>query len=296
LHVLQAIVLGIIQGLTEFLPVSSSAHLDILPRLFGWGDAGTAFTAVIQLGTLGAVLIYFGKDILATLSAILRSFGKKPAAPGDLKLSDVPKPSDVPEVRLFWAVIAGTVPLVLIALALKKYIQGPLREPIPVATMLILMGLALYAVEQGTKKLLRRPLTEITIADGIWVGLMQAFSAIPGSSRSGCTLIGAFARGLNREAALRFSFLLSLPAVLLSGIYSLKDVIKPEAPKPGDPIPTLVFSHTETAIAAVVAFIVGYASIAWMLKYLGKHSTLVFVIYRVLAGIGILIAHSLGKI
>jgi undecaprenyl-diphosphatase len=286
LELFQAIVLGIIQGLTEFLPVSSSAHLDLIPRMLGWGDAGVAFTAVIQLGTLLAVFVYFRKRIAQTIGGIFRALKHGPPPPGGDRRSPW-------EVQLLLAVIVGTIPLALVALALKKYIETTLREPTPVALMLILMGLALLLVEKGTEKMRERPLTDITWKDGLLVGAMQALAAVPGSSRSGSTLIGAFLCKLNREAALEFSFLLSLPAVLLSGLFELKDVIKPkEAPVPG----TLHFSTTETLVATGVAFVVGYASIAWMLKYLGKHSTLVFVIWRVLLGVLVLVMHGMHKI
>ncbi|MCX6367677.1 MAG: undecaprenyl-diphosphatase UppP [Armatimonadetes bacterium] len=286
MELLKAIVLGIIQGLTEFLPVSSSAHLDLIPRMLGWGDAGVAFTAVIQLGTLLAVFVYFRKRIWQTLTGIWKALQKAPPAPGEDRESQW-------EVQLLLAVIIGTIPLALVALALKKYIETTLREPTPVAIMLILMGLALYLVEKGTEKLRNRPLTDITWKDGVLVGAMQAFAAVPGSSRSGSTLIGAFLSKLDREAALEFSFLLSLPAVLLSGLFEIKDLLKPqEVALPG----TLHFSPVNTLVATVVAFVVGYASIAWMLKYLAKHSTLVFVIWRVVLGAVVLAMHGMGKI
>lgn len=286
MELFKAIVLGLIQGLTEFLPVSSSAHLDLIPRMLGWGDAGVAFTAVIQLGTLLAVFVYFRKRIGQTLAGIFRALKQSPPAPGEDRTTAW-------EVQLLLAVCIGTVPLALVALALKPYIETTLREPVPVALMLILMGLALWLVERGTEKQRERPLTEITWKDGLAVGLMQAFAAIPGSSRSGSTMIGAFLRKLDREAALEFSFLLSLPAVLLSGLFELKDLLKPkEIPVPG----TLHFTTTETVIATLVAFVVGYASIAWMLKYLAKHSTAFFVIWRVVLGVVVLVMHSLGKL
>ena len=259
--------------------------------MLGWGDAGVAFTAVIQLGTLLAVFVYFRKRIWQTLTGIFRALQKAPPAPGEEKTSSW-------EVQLLLAVIVGTIPLALVALALKKYIESTLREPTPVAIMLILMGLALWLVERGTEKMRHRPLTDITWKDGVLVGLMQAFAAVPGSSRSGCTLMGAFLSKLDRDAALEFSFLLSLPAVLLSGLFELKDVIKPkpvEAPLPGA-LPVLHFTTTETLVATIVAFVVGYASITWMLKYLAKHTTLFFVIWRVVLGVVVLAMHGMGKI
>ena len=285
---IKAIFLGIIQGLTEFLPVSSSAHLDLIPRMLGWGDAGVAFTAVIQLGTLLAVFVYFRKRIGQTLAGIWRALKQAPPPPGEPRTTSW-------EVQLLLAVCVGTIPLALLALALKKYIETTLREPVPVASMLILMGLALWLVEKGTEKLRERPLTDITWRDGLAVGLMQALAAIPGVSRSGSTLIGAFVRKFDRDAALEFSFLLSLPAVLLSGLFELKEVINPKPTKVALPN-TIHFSATETLVATVVAFVVGYASIAWMLKYLAKHSTLFFVIWRVALGVVVLTMHGMGKL
>ncbi len=266
MHLFQAIVLGIVQGLTEFLPVSSSAHLLIVPRLLGWNDPGVAFTAISQLGTLAAVLVYFRKDIVQTLSGMLR--GRK----------------DTPEMRLGLAVLVGTLPILVLALAFKSFIKGEARNLNLVAATQIVMALTLFAAERATKK--TRPLEQVGMRDGVIVGLLQCLALIPGASRSGSTLIGAFLTGLTREAALRFSFLLSIPAVLISGLYELKDVLKPEPAVPGAPV-EIAWTGLDIGIATVVAGIVGYGCIAWLLRYLARHSTVVFVIYRILLGLAL---------
>lgn len=275
MHLLQAIVLGVVQGLTEFLPISSSAHLDIVPSLLGWAKPGAAFTAVIQLGTLLAVLIYFARDIVATLTGAW-------------------KDRNGPEARLFLAVIVGTLPIAVIGLALKKVIEGPRVHNLWVnAAMLIVMAIALFVAEKVTRK--TRPLGEVTLKDGLIVGFAQALALIPGASRSGSTLTGAFLTGLEKAAAVRFSFLLSLPAVLLSGLVEFKDVLKPKALEPGEAAP-MDWSKPDIAIATIVSGIVGYACIAWLLKYLAKHPATVFVVYRIALGLLLIGLLATGKL
>lgn len=267
MDILKAVVLGIVQGLTEFLPISSSAHLEIVPRLLGWGDAGPAFTAVIQLGTVAAVIVYFWKDLLVLASALLTSLKKG----GDKNGTDV---------RIAWAVVYGTIPVVVLALLFKKFIENEFRNLYVVATMFIVMGTLLLIAETVAKH--KRTMKSITPRDGWIVGFWQALALVPGASRSGSTLTGALLTGLDREAAARFSFLLSVPAVLISGLYELKDIIKPKTEVVSTV--TLHMSTVDTAIAAVVAGLVGYACIAWLLKFLRTNSTLPFVIYRYVVG------------
>lgn len=264
MHWIQAIVLGAVQGLTEFLPISSSAHLDIVPVLLGWPKPGAAFTAVIQLGTLLAVLVYFAKDIFATLGGAWLAWrrGERQA----------------PAVRLLVAVVAGTIPIGVCGLVFKKWIEGPLHNLWINAAMLVVMAVALAAAEKWAKP--SRPLEQVSLRDGLVVGLAQALALIPGASRSGSTLTGAFLTGLDRAAAVRFSFLLSLPAVLLSGLLELR-----ELGKPVEPGQSVAWAPGEIALATVVAGVVGYACIAWLLKYLARRSTLVFVVYRLMLGI-----------
>lgn len=271
MDLVKSVTLGIVQGLTEWLPISSTAHLKVVPNLLGWPDPGAAATAVIQLGTLVAVVVYFAKDLWGMTKGTLRAL-----MPGGDR--------STPEARLGLAVIVGTIPVCVAGLLLKDLITGPFRSNYVIATTLIVMGLILFAADTLVGSKARREVGDIQIRDGIVVGLAQMLALVPGVSRSGATLTGAFLTGLNREAAARFSFLLSVPAVLLSGLYELKEFIKPEPLPPGAP-PTMVWTTPDLLIATVVSGIVGYASIAFLLRYLRRHSTLVFVIYRVLLGL-----------
>lgn len=274
MHLLQAIVLGIVQGLTEFLPISSSAHLDIVPALLGWPKPGVAFVAVIQLGTMLSVLVYFSRDIRATLVGIGRAL-----RPGGDPRS--------PEARLFWAVIIGTLPIGVFGLLFKRQIEGPLHDVRIEATMLIVMAIALFLADRLTRK--TRPLAEVRLRDGLMVGFAQALALIPGASRSGSTLTGAFLTGLDRAAAVRFSFLLSLPAVLLSGLFQLREIQQSHALVTG-------WSGLDIAVATLVSGVVGYACIAWLLRFLTGHSALVFVVYRIVLGLLLLYLAQTGRI
>lgn len=264
-HWIEAITLGVVQGLTEFLPISSSAHLDIVPKLIGWHKPGAQFTAVTQLGTMVAVIVYFRNDIASTLGGMLRSL-----RPGQDKLSA--------EARLFYAVIIGTIPIGVIGLLLRKIIENDLHNLYINATMLIVMGLLMGLSERLNNP--RRPAGDIQLKDGIIVGLFQAIALIPGASRSGSTLTGAFFTGLERSAAVRFSFLLSLPAILLSGLLQLKDLFKKQEHAFGVDA-TINWSMAEVAAATVVAGLIGYGCIAWLLRYLSKTTTAAFVLYRI---------------
>ena len=264
-HWIEAVTLGVVQGLTEFLPISSSAHLDIVPKLIGWHKPGAQFTAVTQLGTMIAVIVYFRKDIIDTIGGMFKSLSK-----GGDKMSS--------QARLFYAVIIGTIPIGVIGLLLKKFIEKDLHNLYINATMLVVMGLLMGLAERMTNP--RRDGKDIQIKDGIIVGLFQAIALIPGASRSGSTLTGAFFTGLDREAAVRFSFLLSLPAILLSGLVELKDLVgKKEQVYGADA--DINWSMPEVAVATVIAGLVGYACIAWLLRYLSKASTAGFVLYRI---------------
>ncbi len=256
----EAIILGIIQGLTEFLPISSTAHLRLAPALLGWPDPGAAFTAVIQLGTLAAVLIYFWKDLSKIFIAWIRSLQGEKSYEG----------------RLGWAIFYGTIPIIVLGLAGKKYIEGSLRSLAVVGTMLIFVGLLMLIAEKvGSHK---RSSDSLSQRDGLIVGLWQALALIPGASRSGSTITGGLFLGLEREAAARFSFLLSVPSILAAGLY--------EAFKERKDI--LGANLTPTIVATVVSFFVGYAAIAFLMTYLQKRSTMVFIVYRVALGIIIL--------
>ncbi len=279
MHFLEAITLGLVQGLTEFLPVSSSAHLEIVPKLLGWNDPGSANTAVLQLGTVAALILYFWKDLSRITVAFLRSL--RPNSPERGSVS----------VNLAWAVIVGTIPVAVAGVLLEKKIDTVFRDPRLTGAMLIVFALVLAAAEKMAKQ--RRQIVDVTRKDGWIIGAAQAIALIPGASRSGTTITAGLLRNLDREAAARFSFLLSVPAVLLSGLYKLKDVIRPHAPLPGAPS-TIILSTGDLALATLVSFFVGYASIAFLLRYLRTNSTLVFVVYRVAAGALILYLAAAG--
>ena len=270
---IQAIVLGIVQGLTEFLPVSSSGHLRIVPALLGWDDPGASFTAVIQLGTAAAVVIYFWSDLWRITTAWFASL-RDPARRSDL------------DARMGWYLIIATIPIGLLGLAFKNQITSGARDLRIIATALIVLGLVLLAAERVGKR--TKEVSDLTTRDGVAVGLSQCLALIPGMSRSGSTISAGMFLGYTREAAARFSFLLSVPAVVLSGLFELKDIGKPV--EVGQSVPGAV----PTAIALVVSFVVGYAAIAWLLRYLVRHSTMVFVVYRVALGLllfGLLAGH-----
>ncbi len=257
MDLLRAVVYGVVQGLTEFLPVSSNAHLRLTPLLFGWEDPGAAFTAVIQLGTTLAVLIYFRQELRATISGWIASLRGGP--------------KDTPEARLGWAVTIGTVPIVILGVLLKHRIETSFRSLFVIAASFIVMGLVMLVLDRrpGT-----RPESDVNPKDGILVGLWQCLALLPGMSRSGSTISGALALGFDRVAAARFSFLLGIPSIALAGFKELWD----ERKAIGGPllVPTLV--------STVVAFVVGYASIAWLLKIIQKRGVTPFVWYRLALG------------
>jgi len=288
LDLIKSITLGVVQGITEFLPISSTAHLKIIPALLHWPDPGAAASAVIQLGTVAAVLIYFAKDLIQITTGFLKSFG--PAKPG--VNGDIVDPKNTLEARLGRGIILGTIPICVLGLLLKKVIEHSFRGMYVIAGAMIVMALVLYAADILTPK--KRSIESITVKDCLIVGLMQCLALIPGSSRSGSTMAGAFLTGLNREAAARFSFLLSVPATALAGLLELKDVIKPPAPEPG--VITMHWTSIDLVVATLVSGIVGYISIAWLIKLLRTHTTIGFVIYRILVGIALYVMVSKGLI
>lgn len=255
---LEAIVLGIVQGLTEFLPISSSGHLRIVPALLGWDDPGTAFTAVIQLGTMAAVVLYFRKDLWRIAGAWLSS------------LVDRDRRAD-PDARMGWYLIAATIPIGVFGLIFADQIESGARDLRLVASTLILLGLLLLLAEKVGSR--QKTIDDLDTRDGVAIGLAQSLALIPGVSRSGSTITAGLFLGYTRADAARFSFLLSVPAVVASGLYQLKDI--------GDG----GVDVAPTVVAAVVSFVVGYAAIAWLLRWLSTHSTTVFVVYRVALGL-----------
>jgi undecaprenyl-diphosphatase len=267
---LEAIVLGIVQGLTEFIPVSSSAHLRIVPALLGWDDPGAAFTAVLQLGSLVAVIGYFFKDLLAMARGAWKALTDRSSPPS-------------PDARHLLYIIVGTIPVAVLGTLLKNKIEGEFRALAIVAAAQIVFGLWLGIADRTSKK--TRSFDDIGMRDAIIIGCAQALALVPGASRSGVTLIAALSLGFERAAAARFSFLLSVPAVAGAGLKELKVVMHARD-----------VSATALAIGLAVTVVVSYASIAWLLKYLRTRTTLPFVIYRVALGLLIFALLALGRL
>ncbi|MGW1259641.1 undecaprenyl-diphosphate phosphatase [Streptomyces sp. NPDC002513] len=270
---LESLILGLVQGLTEFLPVSSSAHLRLTAAFAGWTDPGAAFTAITQIGTESAVLIYFRKDIANILSAWFRSLFDKTMRQDH-------------DAQMGWLVIVGSIPIGVLGVTLKDQIEGPFRDLRITATTLIVMGVILGVAdrlaargEAGGRHRLpkqRKTLADLNVKDGLVFGICQAMALIPGVSRSGATISGGLFLGYRREAAARYSFLLAIPAVLASGAFELKDAAE-----------TGQVSWGPTLFATVIAFVSGYAVIAWFMKFISTKSFMPFVWYRV--GLGVLI-------
>jgi undecaprenyl-diphosphatase len=280
MNLFQAIVIGIIQGLTEFLPISSNAHIRIFPALFGWKDPGSAFTAVIQWGTLVAVIIYFRHDIFRLSKAVF----------DDLFFQKLCR---TPDSKLAWMIAVGTIPVVVLGLAFQKYIKAELRSLYVIAAAAIVFALVLGAAEWFARRSQlggtpEHDMEQISWLDAIAIGFWQALALIPGASRSGVTITGGLFRGLTRETAARFSFLLSLPSVFGAGCYELY--------KERDELLQSTDHITYLIVATVVSGFVGYASIAFLLGYLKKHTTYVFIVYRILLGVfllGMLLTHRI---
>ena len=272
MSILEAIILGIVQGLTEFLPVSSTAHLTITGKIMGLINANkpeewTAIIAIIQLGTLVSILVYFGKDIYNIVIEFFRDNLIERKGYRQQSLNS----------RLGWLVIIGTIPVVIVGLGFKDIIEGAFTKNLYViATSLIVLAIILFIAEKTAK--FDKKIEDVGIWDAIVVGIAQAFALIPGSSRSGTTITGGLFMGLNREAAARFSFLLSIPAILASGLLQLKEGLE-----------FLNQDHLiAVAVATVVSGVSGYLAIDFLLKFLRKNSTNLFIVYRIVAGLIIL--------
>jgi undecaprenyl-diphosphatase len=271
MSVLEAIVLGIVQGLTEFLPISSSGHLRIVPAFAGWEDPGAAFTAVTQLGTMAAVLLYFRHDLLRIGRAWVASIVHRDRRHGV-------------DARLGWIIVLGTIPIGILGLVFKDQIESGARNLYLIGTTLIVLGLVLLLAERVGKR--ERGVESIGLRDGLAIGLAQAAALVPGVSRSGATITAGLFRGLEREAAARFSFLLSVPAVVLSGLFELGSINSG-----GREIGVVAL-----VAATVFAFVVGYAAIAFLLRFLATHSTGIFVAYRIVLGVVVLALAATGTI
>lgn len=264
----EAIVLGVIQGLTEFLPISSSAHLLILSQIFGWDDPGAAFTAVSQIGTESAVIIYFRHDIARILSTWFRSLY-------------TPKLRGQIDARMGWYVIVGTIPIAVIGFAFSDQIETAARNLWLVATVLIVFGIILGIADRVGRK--TRELETLSIRSGLLFGLGQALALIPGVSRSGATISVGLFMGFTREAATRYAFLLAIPAVMASGLYQATKIGE-EANVPWG----------QTIVATAIAFVIGYLVIAWLIKYVATNSYMPFVIYRIVVGSLVLVLLGTG--
>jgi undecaprenyl-diphosphatase len=270
---LEAIVLGVVQGLTEFLPISSTGHLRIVPAFAGWEDPGAAFTAVTQLGTMAAVLVYFRSDLARIGRAWLRSLGDR-AVRREL------------DARIGWYIVLGTIPIGIFGVLFKDQIETGARDLYVIGVALIALGLVLLLAEKvGTRE---RTMEQIRTKDGFAIGLAQALALVPGVSRSGATITAGLFMGLDRETAARFSFLLSIPAVVLSGLLELGSILSGEE---GANV-----GAGALVVATVLAFVSGYAAIAFLLRFLSNHSTVVFVVYRVALGALVLVLVSAGTI
>ena len=261
----EAVVLGLVQGLTEFLPISSSAHLRVVGEAFGWDDPGAAFTAITQIGTEAAVLLYFRHDIWRIITAWIVSLGGRRR--GD------------PDARMGWLIIIGTLPIVVLGLLFQDDIETTFRDLRIVATALIVFSLVLFAADRiGAKQ---RELDRLTVGHGIAFGFAQAMALIPGVSRSGGTITAGLFLGYTRAAAARYSFLLAVPAVLGAGFFQVVEAL-------GGDVAGAEVAWGPTVLATVLAFGVGLVVIAWLLRYLDRGSYVPFVVYRIVLGLLIL--------
>ena len=270
----EAAVLGVVQGLTEFLPISSSAHIRVISELVGWDDPGAAFTAVIQLGTEAAVLVYFRHDILRIVGTWARSL-VKPELRGDI------------DARMGWYVIVGTLPIGVLGFVFRDAIEGPARNLWLVATMLVVFGLALGVVDARAAN--RIPLERLTLRDALIYGGAQALALVPGVSRSGGTVGAGLVMGYRREAAARYSFLLAIPAVFGSGLYQLAKSLR-------DGFGSGPYGLGETALATVIAFVVGFVIIGWFMRYISSRSYRLLVWYRIGLGAALYVLLGFGVI
>jgi undecaprenyl-diphosphatase len=274
----EAILLGIIQGLTEFLPISSSAHIRIAGEFMDKAqDPGARFTAITQIGTELAVLIFFRKDIAAILRAWLRG----------LRKSNVLNLQEKQASRMGWLIIIGSIPIVVLGYFGRHFIENDLRSLWLIASVLIVFGVILGIADKFGSS--QKTLATLTNKHGLYYGLAQAMALIPGVSRSGATIAMGRALGYSRESALRYSFLLAIPAVFGSGFYQLSQGLTED-------VSTSVFSLAETVAATAIAFVVGYLVIAWLIKFVMTKSFMPFIIYRIGLGSTLLVLLATGVI
>jgi undecaprenyl-diphosphatase len=274
----EALFLGALQGLTEFLPISSSAHIRIAGALFGTAeDPGARFTAITQIGTELAVLIFFRNDIKQIISAWFRQVTRRPTTSSTEKS----------DARMGWLIIVGSLPIAILGYLGQDVISNDFRSLWLIAITLIIFGVILGIADKYGKS--QRDLTSLSVRDGVLYGFAQSLALIPGVSRSGATIAMGRFLGYNRQAALRYSFLLAVPAVFGSGFYELNGAIS----QGGD---TGVFTMAETLLATGIAFVIGYAVIAWLLKFVSTKSFAPFIIYRIALGSLLLILLATGVV
>ncbi len=275
---LEALFLGVLQGLTEFLPISSSAHLRLAGEFLpGAGDPGATFTAITQIGTELAVLIYFRKDIARIASAWLTKVIMRKEVAGNSRQ----------DVRIGWMIVVGTLPIVVLGYLFQENIRNTFRSLWLIAIVMIVFGIILGIADRFGRS--ERNLDSLTSKHGLAYGFAQSLALVPGVSRSGATIAMGRVLGYTRESALRYSFLLAIPAVFGSGFYELKTAI-------GEDNPAAPYSLIETFGATIVAFFVGYVVIAWLMKFIATKSFMPFIIYRIVLGTGILILLATGAI
>lgn len=270
---LQAVLLGLLQGLTEFLPVSSTAHMDVVPQLFHQPDPGAAFSAIVQLGPIVAIIAYFRHDLGRYLGGMIRT-----RTPAGLASGDV-------DARLGWYTAFGTLPLILFGVLLEKKIDHEFRRLSVVAVSLIVLALLLLAAERLGAR--RKSLNRMTFADSQAIGWAQVLGLVPGASRSGVTITAGLFRGLERESAARFSFLLSIPAITAAGLYKLAKSLSHGQPGA---------EAAPAVLGAVVAGLFAYAVVRWFLGYMKEHNTGIFIVYRIVLGITLLGLLQMGVI
>lgn len=271
MDLLRSVVLGFLQGMTEFLPISSSAHLAIFPQLFGWGDPGAAYTAVVQIGTELAVVLYFWRDIWTIGSGWVRGLFSAEAR-------------REPPWRMGWFIIIGSLPIVILGLLLEDLIDREFRSLWVIATTLIVLGIVLGLSERFGRK--ERAIDQLTPRHAVLFGMAQAAAIVPGVSRSGATISMGLFLGYERQAATRYAFLLAIPAVVGAGVYKLKDI-------PGG---ENAYGTMPTIVGTVVAFIVGLAVIHWLLRYVSTRSYAPFVAYRIALGVVVIVLLSTGAL
>jgi undecaprenyl-diphosphatase len=264
MNLLQAILLGLLQGVTEFLPISSTAHLRVVPALLGQPDPGAAFTAVLQLGTLVAVMGFFLRELVGMATALMDPVRRRG-----------------PEARQLLYLVVGTIPIGIAGLTFRHAIEGPLRSLQVIAAALIVVALLMAAADRFASG--RRELDQVVLRDALLIGAAQALALVPGVSRSGITLVAGMALGLRRDAAARFSFLLSVPAIGAAGVFELPEVLAARD-----------ISGGALAAGLAAAAVSGYLSIAWLLRFLRTHATTPFVVYRVALGVLLLVGLATG--